>query len=1140
MGQNKSSPAIANSFSDYIDSSSSETTFIPHDDGWSDDGNDYENWLGTSDESEFMEPQSSSHSPSTTSNGRKSFKSPSPSSSAALDSKFSALESSSETHHHTISEKSNVFKSLNSKITFHMDHVVVRRRNKKLWTNNSPPQEEPNANLWYICEKYTKLKRLDEKHGNTYSATEVAHKKQSCGTSEFTNSQNNLQQAKQFSSSLYSSNSRQVVVKFFKCTINEWYSYSHQSGSFPLERYIEELKNYWYMTFHNTRRDEKKVDDKFFKIYVDKNFFNSPSGNQQVLVMLVMPYFDRNLSSVISKQKTLGKNLSLLEAILLFKQILAPVVQIHQLGYSHHNLKPENIFLVPHTTNNRVTRSFFSKKRSDSMTSQTSTEQTYDVILTDPFPKISILQKAGSSSLSENIRRSMATQHLLSDAALSSESFRRSSCVAIDGQGGSPSPSASIPNPSGSIHLTFMITGNKFLNDFKLFPNRYSFDQKSITEYHSPELKDLITNGPKKNIYIRSSSPIWASQNLNISSDNDLESVCSINIKESISETLINSSDIYSLGILFYQILGLDLSLETLINATSIHAKRVYIREMILLNYRYDTEFLDLYERLVDIIVNQMLTVHPEERILSKDLYETIEDIEMLLRRGVQNIYWDTDKSNNTQISLFQRSSQSTSAFTMTEEEAESIYSKMMVLQYGSFKLDILKKINSLSNFSPVKGSSAPYQTNESSKKHNLVALRLPTPLDDIEDQEDSFSALDNMEVQGLYKPSRRVLSLTQLGFTPEVFSMRAINQFISIEKLKITKFMESKRGKEILLASKRRKYGNSEHTFKITCLPINSCMTIVPQTNSQQKNLPKIVKLPYCDDYMDDINNVVTNGTDNIDFYFNGFNIIDSMFNSCHYTKSIAPVIHKFSWINMHCLVEPFYEMNTLDYFILYKRSRSNNVSVSDLTPSYSSNINSLSNTERKPYLDEEDNKNTLSVVTSISSSPPTIFTTLQVCRLASEIAEALNYLHTQDIVHCHVNTQTILYHDDIEQVLLSSFEEAQVKNSKTNCVFIAPEYFFQNPTAQNIVTDRLDIFQFGILMAGLILGLEMDASIAVIAICQNEDRFVKEMDYQFELKNIPKRISSLIKSCLVSNPKKRIGAKEALYDLEEIIKKK
>nr|AGE43968.1 putative Naegleria-specific protein [Naegleria fowleri] len=1249
MGQNKSSSSgvVSDSFSEYLEKASlssreqqqlldlynSYASSAPYRDDESDSSED--------DQSEYL-------------------KDPLEEESEDVDNSSTTLAAFTNPLHFTLSsstlvnstkvQRSNttpVFKSKNAKITFHIDHITVRRRkrrfplslsslsppNKHHHDESSSPQHEnfpnpstpspstippnsspPPSKQWYICEKYCELKKMDGKLGNVFLATQVASEISSNNNNENIDGKS-LNFSSRNHSVLHPLHNRPVTVKFLKCSQQEWSGASSTNSQYPLERYLNELKNYWYMTLnsisHGKKSDyfeEKKHDDFFFKIYVDRNFYNSPvSANGHVFIMLVMPYFENSLSSVISQYKRMDRTFSLLEIIQIFKQILRPILQLHQLGYGHHNLKPENVFIIPshHSTHHHhlsTPRNRPNKSKKQGFMKSNNSNEDYDIILTDPFPRMNVLQRSNMSLMNMSaIRKSVASFNdlLLSDSLHYNSHHHRKSLMSLEPLSPhstlTPSPSSNSMSPASqpsfspsnyntnnpsTFNLTLSLTSTKSLNDFKPFPNRHAFEIKSLSEYLSPEFKSLSCG--KKYLTIKQFSE-------NLSTESGCETDTKNNL-DLLSTSIIGATDVFALGILFYQIMSLDLSLDALVHASSIHSKRCFIRESIIMNYRQDVEFLDLYERLIDLITYQMLAVHPEERISPKNLFLHLDQMESFIKRRVMVAHWDLDKTalsgnvvgnmntncsnynNGAPKTLLQKSALSSNSLTFNDEEAESIFYKLMVIQYAGVKNalpELMKKLSCISLYSPLRGFQAPYQTTGSDFKKttsrgettsisNMMTLAsgsedhgklaLTAALDEL-DHDDPFSILDHIDLNGFYHPEHNIKSLNQLGFSPEVFAMRGIGSFLGASKFKIEKFLECKRSKEVLLASKRSLKKNpifkNTQQYRVTCIPIYSSMTL----NANPRTLISIgskLQVPFSEEYSSDVTKCISSH-DSVDYYFNGYNIIETILNSYNYSQTLFPVIEKFSWVNMHCIVEPANILNftPLHQYLALKKDSSSDITIDDLTPSYLSNSSiPLSTTQEQQlyYLDEEEcvKLQIHSFVKPLPKPNPTPFTTFQVCNFALQLAESLNYFHQLDVVHCNINTESVLFFD--EKLVFTGYDDSQVKGTKLNDYsFVAPEYFFPLQNGQALtIHDKLDIYHFGILLIELILGLELDSSISVLTITQNEERFIRELDFQFELRNVPKRISSLFKTCVCANPKKRLTSKDILYELNEVLKKK
>ena len=1104
------------------------------------------------------------------------------------------------------SSQYSICKTVYSKLAFHLDHVDVRRKIKVNSTSGSFGQiitsatssetavlsDTSTKHQWCICEKYANLRRLDGKLGNVFLATEMAHH---ASLNMLANGSWDEETSTSSSpNNLWGPSSRKVVLKFIKCNIQEWYSV--QSGSINMGKYLTELETYWQMSQNiiNTKRasldqDQQKTDNFeriFFNIYVDKNFLNLPringstNPNQQVMVMMVMPYFECNLNDLISQQLEKNKSFSFMEVLLMFKQILYPICNMHQMGYAHHNLKPENIFIVK--TSSKASRySFLSKRkrslfspRVEASGSPLTSEQLFDVIITDPYPRMSVLQRTGSTLVGSSAKKSMsASFYVEKDSIMTprrtigsvvSDSFSYSPSHSPTTNPSPPLQNNNSPFSTSLYNLTLILNSAKSLNDFKIFPNRNVFEQKAFGEYMSPELRDLMSSNGKKNIAIKSSNLVnlGLSTTSSVSGIEDVEEASSpsitINAVENLSLALITSCDIFALGLIFYQILSLDTSLDKITHCSSLPLKRRLMRESILMNYRCDVEFLDLYERLIDIIVYQMLAVHPMERITSSALYNILDQMEMFLRRRDQNIYWDFDLGAEDVTSLLKRSTVAPNTSTLSEEEAESIYSKLMILSCSSKNafLDAIKRMNGLSMYSPVRGYSTPYQvqeTRKNSRSESYIgnALSLASNAegifgtgsqfdsDDEIDLEDPFSVLDSQDHSYLYRAPIKVRSLNQLGFAPEALVMQAVGSYIGFKKYKLERYVESKRSKQVFIASRevisRKSMATKTLQYKLTGFPIHNVMAIMSHNPTHNLSTSLENAMPY-KEYCEDVSSVNSESVDNC---FNGYNIFEIINQSYNYTRNIAPITEKFSWVNMHYIAEPIqnFDTPTLAQYFTELSVMATHVSTSELTPSYYVKVNS---NKKLPYLDEEE-RHMKSIVTPLPAPSPSPFTTLQICNFCLQIAEAMHYLHQNDIVHGNISVSSVLFSREKDELFLSNFDNSFGKGSKLSDIFNAPEYLLTpNSNTSCVITEKLDIFQFGILMIELSVGVAMDASVAVLAISQSEEQFLRELDYQFELRNTPKHLSGLIKSCVAANPKKRTTTKEILYALEEILKKK
>ncbi|CAI2169414.1 7939_t:CDS:2 [Funneliformis geosporum] len=154
---------------------------------------------------------------------------------------------------------------------------------------------------------------------------------------------------------------------------------------------------------------------------------------------------------------------------------------------------------------------------------------------------------------------------------------------------------------------------------------------------------------------------------------------------------------------------------------------------------------------------------------------------------------------------------------------------------------------------------------------------------------------------------------------------------------------------------------------------------------------------------------------------------------------------------------------------------------------------------------------------------------------KLAFQIANGLNYLHNEDVLHRDLHSKNILIHNNDAKI--SDFGISKVGNSSTRHIgpcdktaYINPQ-ILKNPNFQYIKPS--DIYSFRILMweisSGYFLFKALNDTTICVAIVNNNAR-------KITIPDTPKNYEKLYKKCWDQEPKQRPTITEILVEFSRM----
>jgi hypothetical protein len=158
------------------------------------------------------------------------------------------------------------------------------------------------------------------------------------------------------------------------------------------------------------------------------------------------------------------------------------------------------------------------------------------------------------------------------------------------------------------------------------------------------------------------------------------------------------------------------------------------------------------------------------------------------------------------------------------------------------------------------------------------------------------------------------------------------------------------------------------------------------------------------------------------------------------------------------------------------------------------------------------------------------------EIMQIAIGIINGIEYLHTNNIVHCHLNSKNILLDDELNPLIVdfgfrNLYELANIFNKYINkSGYSAPEIlatsgkFFKIPENINDNLKKIDIYSFGMIL------WEMITNTVPFDVKLNEiKKYVLEEKVRPEVPtNIDKNLSTLIRNCWDSDISKRPSEQE------------
>ena len=157
---------------------------------------------------------------------------------------------------------------------------------------------------------------------------------------------------------------------------------------------------------------------------------------------------------------------------------------------------------------------------------------------------------------------------------------------------------------------------------------------------------------------------------------------------------------------------------------------------------------------------------------------------------------------------------------------------------------------------------------------------------------------------------------------------------------------------------------------------------------------------------------------------------------------------------------------------------------------------------------------------------------------KIALGIIKGIDYLHNNNIVHCHLNSRNILLDDDLEPIIVdfgfrNLYDLANIFNRYINKNgYSAPEIlvssgkFFKIPENINDNLKKIDIYSFGMILWELITNtVPFDVKLNDVKTYVLEEKVRPEVPY-----NIDKNLSSLIRNCWDSDLSQRPTEKEII----------
>jgi len=147
------------------------------------------------------------------------------------------------------------------------------------------------------------------------------------------------------------------------------------------------------------------------------------------------------------------------------------------------------------------------------------------------------------------------------------------------------------------------------------------------------------------------------------------------------------------------------------------------------------------------------------------------------------------------------------------------------------------------------------------------------------------------------------------------------------------------------------------------------------------------------------------------------------------------------------------------------------------------------------------------------------------EVLGIATQVAEALDYAHKQNVVHRDIKPANIIYDSKEGSVKVTDFGVACLTDSsktKTGTVLGSPSYMSPEQVAGKRVDGRADIFSLGVTLYQLVTGhlpFEADSLGSLMYKIANEAH-VKPSKYR---KGIPVCVSRIINKCMQKEPQKR-----------------
>jgi len=154
------------------------------------------------------------------------------------------------------------------------------------------------------------------------------------------------------------------------------------------------------------------------------------------------------------------------------------------------------------------------------------------------------------------------------------------------------------------------------------------------------------------------------------------------------------------------------------------------------------------------------------------------------------------------------------------------------------------------------------------------------------------------------------------------------------------------------------------------------------------------------------------------------------------------------------------------------------------------------------------------------------------EVLGIATQVAEALDYAHKQNVVHRDIKPANIIYDSKEGSVKVTDFGVACLTDSsktKTGTVLGSPSYMSPEQVAGKRVDGRADIFSLGVTLYQLVTGhlpFEADSLGSLMYKIANEAH-PKPSKYR---KGIPICVSRIINKCMQKEPQKRYQSGEEL----------